>query len=617
MMKKISILTLILLAAFSAAFANTLMDRYNSAKNDLAYIEKSSNVSRKSYENVAERFYDIYDKNPTHSLADDALHYTAQTYYRSYVRFNNRDDLLKALKNLRLLSVNYDTRLASMAYIQTADIYIASRDYTSARFTLNKMIEKFPRGEDTPAAKKKLSEINDLIAANERRNPSLTAGAQAPAAPGLPVSALPEIKPAPASQPASPPSISITDNLFSDTPLPSAVSSAEEPVNGENHYGVKSGEASDKVVKSIRHFAASDYTRVVIDLNKPTEFMKHWLRENPEFNKPPRLFIDIQTDSVDGSIPKEIDIKDGLLRSVRWAPNRPGVTRIVLDSDNVKDFTVFAMSNPDRIVIDVSNQDSGRMAAAASPARTGTTPAIGSSAQRDASSATLASVFGLKVRRIVIDAGHGGKDPGATYYGLREKDIVLDIALELEKLFKQNTDLEVHLTRRTDVFIPLEERTAIANRLKADIFVSIHVNASRNRDSRGLETFVLNVTNDKSALEVAAKENMATEKNMSDLQGILKDIMMNSKLEESLLLASKAQESLTKAVYGNANHRLNRGVKQAPFYVLVGAQMPSILVEAGFISNKEEADNLKTKAHRQKIAFGIFQGLQNYIDLHN
>ncbi|MCD8491902.1 MAG: N-acetylmuramoyl-L-alanine amidase, partial [Geovibrio sp.] len=290
------------------------------------------------------------------------------------------------------------------------------------------------------------------------------------------------------------------------------------------------------MVKSIRHFAASDYTRVVIDLNKPTEFMKHWLRENPEFNKPPRLFIDLQTDSIDASIPKEIDIKDGLLRSVRWAPNRPGVTRIVLDSDNVKDFTVFAMSNPDRIVIDVSNQgiDNKQPETLRTAERNITN-------DRDLSKTTLASVFGLKVRRIVIDAGHGGKDPGASYYGLKEKDIVLDIALELERLFKQNTDLEVHLTRRTDVFIPLEERTAIANRLKADIFVSVHVNASRNKNSSGLETFVLNVTKDQSALEVAAAENMATEKSMSDLQGILKDIMLNSKLEESLLLAAKAQ----------------------------------------------------------------------------
>lgn len=608
-MRKTVLLILILLAAFASAFAEELIDKYNSAKNDLAYIEKSSKVTRKSYENVADRFFQIYSVQPTGALADDSLHYTAQTYYRSYKRFGSRDDLLKTIRHLNLLAVNYSTRLASLAYIQLADIYIASKDYPSARFTLNKMLIKFPKSEDTPTAKKKLEQINEYIAAAERKEraitppPSVTSAPAAQAGTNIPP-AVPELKPDPASAanaPDTPPSS--TDSLYADD--------AVKEKSGETYYGVKSGDQTDKIVKSIRHFAASDYTRVVIDLNKPTEFMKHWLKANPEFNKPPRLFIDLKTDSIDTSIPKEIDIKDGLLRSVRWAPNRPGVTRIVLDSDNVKDFTVFAMSNPDRIVIDVSNQDID-----SKPKETLATAERNVTNDRDLSKATLASVFGLKIRRIVIDAGHGGKDPGASYYGLKEKDIVLDIALELEKLFKQNTNLEVHLTRRTDVFIPLEERTAIANRLKADIFVSVHVNASRNKNSSGLETFVLNVTKDQTALEVAAAENMATEKSMSDLQGILKDIMLNSKLEESLLLAAKAQESLTRSVYGTANHRNNRGVKQAPFYVLVGAKMPSILVEAGFVSNREEANLLKSTAHRKKIAYGIFQGLQNYIELH-
>lgn len=610
MKKKNLLLILILLASFASAFAEGLIDKYNSAKNDLAYIEKSSKVTRKSYENVADRFFQIYSVQPSGALADDALHYTAQTYYRSYKRFNSRDDLLKTIRNLNLLAVNYNTRLASLAYIQLADIYIASKDYPSARFTLNKMLIKFPKSEDTPAAKNKLEQINELIAAAERKDRTVAPPAAPPVLASLPEEnlppAVPELKsnPASAAGTVSQPAVKSTDSFYTDQ-------AASDQKAGENYYGVKAGGTSDKVVKSIRHFAASDYTRVVIDLNKPTEFMKHWLRENPEFNKPPRLFIDLQTDSIDASIPKEIDIKDGLLRSVRWAPNRPGVTRIVLDSDNVKDFTVFAMSNPDRIVIDVSNQgiDNKQPETLRTAERNITN-------DRDLSKTTLASVFGLKVRRIVIDAGHGGKDPGASYYGLKEKDIVLDIALELERLFKQNTDLEVHLTRRTDVFIPLEERTAIANRLKADIFVSVHVNASRNKNSSGLETFVLNVTKDQSALEVAAAENMATEKSMSDLQGILKDIMLNSKLEESLLLAAKAQESLTQSVYGTANHKNNRGVKQAPFYVLVGAKMPSILVEAGFISNREEAEMLKSSAHRKKIAYGIFQGLQNYIELH-
>jgi len=179
---------------------------------------------------------------------------------------------------------------------------------------------------------------------------------------------------------------------------------------------------------------------------------------------------------------------------------REGVTRIVLDSENIKDFTIFDLENPNRIVIDVTG-DENQLKLTDSGSKTFNTD-------------TLAGVFGLKVKRIVIDAGHGGKDPGATYYNLYEKDITLDIALALKELFVSKTDLEVILTRDRDIFIPLEERTAIANKKKGTYLFSVHVNASRNRNTTGVETYVLNVTKDKSALEVAAFENQATEKSL-------------------------------------------------------------------------------------------------------
>ncbi len=163
-------------------------------------------------------------------------------------------------------------------------------------------------------------------------------------------------------------------------------------------------------------------------------------------------------------------------------------------------------------------------------------------------------------------------------------------------MIKRNyKNIDVYMTRNKDVFIPLEARTAFANRKKADMFISIHVNAAPpNRKARGVETYVLNVTNDKKALEVAAFENATTQKSMSDLQGILKDIMLNSKLEESLQLASFVQKNLHKNIYKSKRYDLG-GVKQAPFYVLVGAKMPAVLVEAGFVSNTNEAKMLKTK----------------------
>lgn len=353
------------------------------------------------------------------------------------------------------------------------------------------------------------------------------------------------------------------------------------------------------LVKGIRYWSNEDYTRIVIDLNKNAKFEKHWLKENKKLNLPPRLFVDIYNSDVSKNIPDTINVKDGLISRIRWGKFKDDVTRVVLDTISVEDFTVFQLVNPARIVIDVSGKGDVKSY-------------VVKNNKNEKYNNTLASVFGLKVKTVVIDPGHGGKDPGCNYYGLKEKDIVLDIGLYLRELLRKKTHLKVLMTRDRDIFIPLEERTAFANKHKADIFVSIHVNASRNRRAKGVETYVLNVTKDKSALEVAAFENQATEKSLSDLQGILKDIILNSKLEESLILAKNVQDNLVSQIKS-----VNLGVKQAPFYVLVGAKMPSILVETGFLSNKSEARKFATKRYREQIAEGIFDGLMSYIKKYN
>jgi N-acetylmuramoyl-L-alanine amidase len=187
------------------------------------------------------------------------------------------------------------------------------------------------------------------------------------------------------------------------------------------------------------------------------------------------------------------------------------------------------------------------------------------------------------------------------------------VGLYLKELLRNNfKDLNIYMTREEDVFIPLEERTAFANKKRADLFISIHVNASRNKSAYGVETYVLNVTNDKGALEVAAFENQATEKSLSDLQGILKDIMLNSKLEESLMLAKFVQDELSSGLRDK-----NLGVKQAPFYVLVGAKMPSVLVECGFLSNKKYLSKFNSKSYRKAIAENIYKGIKEYIEKYN
>jgi N-acetylmuramoyl-L-alanine amidase len=225
---------------------------------------------------------------------------------------------------------------------------------------------------------------------------------------------------------------------------------------------------------------------------------------------------------------------------------------------------------------------------------------------------SLARQLGLGVSRIVIDPGHGGHDPGAQANGLSEADLVLDVALRLEKLLAAQPGFEVVLTRRTNVFVPLEERTAIANREAADLFLSIHANSSPQRDTRGVETYVLNFATNPQAEAVAARENASTARTMHILPEIVKAIAMNNKLDESRELASMVQTSLMRRL-GPLNKSIkDLGVKQAPFVVLIGAQMPSVLSEISFLSNRSEAALLKQSAHRQRIAQALCDAVLKY-----
>jgi N-acetylmuramoyl-L-alanine amidase len=225
---------------------------------------------------------------------------------------------------------------------------------------------------------------------------------------------------------------------------------------------------------------------------------------------------------------------------------------------------------------------------------------------------SLSRQLGLGVSRIVIDPGHGGHDPGAHVKGLTEADLTLDIALRLEKLLQEEGGIEVVLTRRTNVYIPLEERTAIATRESADLFLSIHANASRNAAARGVETYYLSFASSPDAEAVAARENSASAGEMSKLPDMIKAIALNNKLDESKDLAGMVQEALvTRLRRANRNLR-NLGVKKAPFVVLIGAGVPSVLAEVSFLTNKQEATLLKSAAYKQRIAEALHAAVMRY-----
>ncbi|MCL2760962.1 MAG: N-acetylmuramoyl-L-alanine amidase, partial [Desulfuromonadales bacterium] len=219
-----------------------------------------------------------------------------------------------------------------------------------------------------------------------------------------------------------------------------------------------------------------------------------------------------------------------------------------------------------------------------------------------------------KIRRIVIDPGHGGKDPGATGpSGIREKDVVLAIGKLVAKKLKEQLGVDVVMTRSTDVFIELQERTAIANQVGADLFVSIHANASLNPNASGIETYYLNLAKTKKVAELAAKENNTSLAKVSLLQAVLFDLMANYKLNDSAHLADFVQKALDKKVSGQYTGVKNLGVKQGPFYVLVGATMPSILVETAFVSNHQEEERLHDPEYQEQTAQGIVDGIKAYI----
>jgi N-acetylmuramoyl-L-alanine amidase len=225
---------------------------------------------------------------------------------------------------------------------------------------------------------------------------------------------------------------------------------------------------------------------------------------------------------------------------------------------------------------------------------------------------SLSRQLGLGISRIVIDPGHGGHDPGAQGKNLNEADLVLDVALRLQKLLSKSPGVEVVLTRSTDVFIPLEERTAIANREGADLFLSIHANASRNPKARGVETYFLNFASNPDAEAVAARENSASGAAMHSLPDLVKAITLNNKLDESRDFATLVQRSMVDHLASGNQGVRDLGVKQAPFVVLIGAGMPSVLAEISFVTHQQEGRLLKTGAYRQKIAEALFDGLREY-----
>ena len=367
-------------------------------------------------------------------------------------------------------------------------------------------------------------------------------------------------------------------------------------------------------VSEIRHWSNPNYTRLVISVDSKTTFTYRLLKKDPSIQVPyRRLYIDIANARLSPALQRSIPINDGLLKMARVGQYDGNTVRVVLDIESIEDFKIFPLGDPFRIVIDVTGEPVAGFAGSGDAVGGPRIPAINTPPL--SSTPSLSQQLGLKVKRIVIDPGHGGKDPGAIgKKGLKEKDVTLKLAKMLEKELKGKLDADIILTRRTDVFIPLEERTAIANSRDADLFVSLHINASPRRAASGVETYTLNISNDEEVMRIAARENATSRRSVSDLQFILNDLIKTAKTNDSVRLAEAVQLKLVTNLRSKYRDVKGNGVKGAPFYVLVGTKMPAILVEASFISNPTEESRLRDDRYLQEIVKGISKGLVEYID---
>jgi N-acetylmuramoyl-L-alanine amidase len=394
-------------------------------------------------------------------------------------------------------------------------------------------------------------------------------------------------------------------------PDPSFLPEAVKPVDVRKTVETPKKPGSGTHVKGLRFGSLPTRTRIVIDTDSTVSY-KHGLLGKSETDPTVKLlYVDIKNSSLLNATKSDVCIDDERVKFLRASDKDHDTVRILVEIKTYKDYKVFALRNPSRVVIDVWGHSSSPAQEDERDQDEGDSPKTGTIIE----ASDLAKQFQLGVKRIVIDPGHGGQDAGAPGYekGVFEKDVVLSIAKKLAEKVEKELGVEVIMTRSDDTFITLEERTQIANRKKADLFISIHTNATLNKSAYGIETYFLNLARDKDSVAVAARENATSEKNISDLQSILDSLMRNTKITESSKLATYVQDSMVRNLSKSYEQVNSKGVKQAPFYVLLGARMPAILVETSFISNERECKRLTDAEYQVKLCDAIVDGVRAYI----
>ena len=387
---------------------------------------------------------------------------------------------------------------------------------------------------------------------------------------------------------------------------------------------------ADPGVSDIRAWTNEIYTRVAIDTGDEVSWQANTLRADPLLGLPPRIFIDIRGAGIrDDILRKPVEVRNGLLRQVRAGRFDRDTIRVVIDLERESTYRVFALPGPFRIIVDIDGEGEIPVLPASPDAVAPPGPVAAIPSSEDPATLppeiapfvpppppSAGSVVPIRKHRVrvMIDPGHGGKDPGATGpTGLKEKDVVLALGRKVREKLARSGEFDVRMTRDDDVFIPLEERTAMANKGRADIFVSLHINASRNRRAEGFSTYVLSRgASNREDLELAARENGVPIAKLQGVKFIIDDMFTGARKNESLRLAKTVNDAVVRHVSARYPGAQSLGLKQAPFYVLVGARMTAVLVEASFISNLREESRLRDPSCLDGIADGVVEAVRYY-----
>jgi N-acetylmuramoyl-L-alanine amidase len=666
--------------------------------------------TRADYTQAMDGFRSVYHEAPGDVHAPDSVNAVAELLTEQGRGLHDAKSLKAAVGQYEFLRTQYPgSSLRVAALLAEAQIYENDlHDGGAARERYSLLVKEYPKSALAEEAKAGLASLDQGVGHREQ----VGRGDVAVAVPAPAATASTESGTGAVAGVASP---SVRDaKVVGSVPVEAPVDAAsgDAGVLGDGAQGAAPMHVARTTAKrhgqmaqvtGIRHWSTPNYTRVAIDLGDDVTY------EAARVPNPDRIYFDLHgTRLAQELVGKSFTVTDdGFLKKIRAAQFSNDMTRVVLDVNDVTEYSAFLLPNPYRLIIDIHGGSKAepaapvvnvpmQRAAAAAPtvpnttavksassfdvaavsaqpgrveattqptsqpisavvkdqgavgkAGDGVSVAIGSGSSGSVGAdvavpvpttkklkrgkkdidavpakaavpmadgeTSMVRALGLKVGRIVIDAGHGGHDSGTLGVdGIEEKDVVLDVALRLGKLLHDRLGSEIIYTRSDDTFIPLETRTAIANKAQADLFLSIHANSSPDESARGVETYYLNFTSSPDALETAARENAVSDQSIHQLSDLVKKIALKDKIAESREFAADVEQSLYGGLQkGNAGLK-DRGVKKAPFVVLIGANMPSILAEISFITNAKDARQLQQPDYRERVAESLYKGVAKY-----